>query len=59
MKRFFLIMWFVYMAINGSIAGWKGVAVYILGAIFYAAFCLLEEEEEAEEEDEEHGSDKP
>lgn len=46
MKWFSLMMWFVFLAINGSIAGWKGAAVYILGAIFYAAFCLLEEEEE-------------
>lgn len=56
MKWFSLMMWFVFLAINGSIAGWKGAAVYILGAIFYAAFCLLEEEEE---DDAGQGFDKP
>lgn len=41
-----MVIWFMLLVINGHIAGWKGVGVYLIGTIFYAGFCLLMEVEE-------------
>ena len=40
-----LVLWGVFLAVNGHLAGWKGVGVYLIGTIFYAGFCMIAKDE--------------
>jgi hypothetical protein len=46
-----LVLWVVFLAVNGHLAGWKGAGIYLMGTIFYAGFCMLMKDEEDDDGD--------
>lgn len=46
-----MVLWLVFLVVNGHLAGWKGIGIYLIGTIFYAGFCMMVQDKEDDDGD--------